>query len=87
MRKTFPKAILQDFHFWPWLNLYINNIYNINFILGSDAEGNHTVCGGVSGISLIHSWDIWLKQLIPTNITGKKKEVERNQSDLNTNVP
>ena len=37
-----------------------NNIYNINFILGPDAEGNHTVYG-VSGITLIHSWDVWLK--------------------------
>ena len=38
-----------------------NNIYNINVILGrSDAEGNHTVYG-VSGITLIHSWAVWLK--------------------------
>ena len=37
-----------------------NNIYNINFILGPDAEGNHTVYGA-SGITLIHSWDVWLK--------------------------
>ena len=37
-----------------------NNTYNINFILGPDAEGNHTVYG-VSGIILIHSWDVWLK--------------------------
>ena len=37
-----------------------NDIYNINFILGPDAEGNHTVYG-VSGITLIHSWDVWLK--------------------------
>ena len=57
-----------------------NNTYNINFILGSDAEGNHTVYG-VSGISLIHSSDIWLKQYL---LTGKKKKVERTQSDLNT---
>ena len=40
--------------------IIINNIYNINFILGPDAEGNHTVYG-VSGITLIHSWDVWLK--------------------------
>ena len=57
-----------------------NNTYNIYFILGSDAEGNHTV-SGVSGITLIHSWDIWLKQYL---LTGKKKKVERNPSDLNT---
>ena len=37
-----------------------NNIYNINFLLGPDAEGNLTVYG-VSGIILIHSWDVWLK--------------------------
>ena len=66
MRKTFPKAIFQDFHFWPWLNLYINNIYNINFILGSDAEGNHTVCGGVSGISLANSFLGYLAETINT---------------------
>ena len=37
-----------------------NNTYNINFILCSDAEGNHTVYG-VSEITLIHAWDVWLK--------------------------
>ena len=31
-----------------------NNTYNINFILCSDAEGNHTVYG-VSEITLINS--------------------------------
>ena len=52
-----------------------NNIYNINFILGPDAEGNHTVYGGVSGISRIHSWDIWLKQYLLTGEKIKLKEI------------
>ena len=37
-----------------------NNIYNINFILGPDAEGNHTVYGGVSFLG-------YLAETIPTN--------------------
>ena len=32
-------------------------------------------------ITLIHPWDIWLKQYL---LTCKKKNVERNQSELNT---
>ena len=52
-----------------------NNTYNINFILGPDAEGNHTVYGGVSGISLIHSWDIWLKKYLLTGEKRKLKEI------------
>ena len=48
-----------------------NNVYNIIlYFNGSDAEGNHTVYG-VSGITLIHSWDIWLKLL-----TGKKRKLK-----------
>ena len=38
-----------------------NNTNNINSIIGPHAEGKHTVYGGVSGITLIHSWDIWPK--------------------------
>ena len=52
-----------------------NNTYNINFILDPDAEGNHTVYGGVSGISRIHSWDIWLKQYLLTGEKIKLKEI------------
>ena len=52
-----------------------NNTYNINFILGPDAEGNHTAYGGVSGISRIRSWDIWLKQYLLTGEKIKLKEI------------
>ena len=41
-----------------------NNIYNINFILGPDAEGNHTMYG-VSGIILLNSFFGCLAEIIP----------------------